>query len=388
MQKVLATICHREGLITRGNSMVTNATSEQHAGNVADLRPAAPNTLRSPGVAGLLAELHATRVTMAATERSERAQTLAERQAQVAALLADLRATRVAAAAVAHNERARTLAERQVEVAELLAELHATRVTMAATERSERARTLAERQAQVAALLADLRATRVAAAAVERGRRQVEVALRRELVAGRTAIREGDDQPKPHAPATPAPPASPPGAARVATVAKPRNGNGGAPAVRTGAAPLPHLGYAGLVAYAQMTRVAILRELERGEFGSEALQRHLEAHLESLQNHLQPLLDEVAALPPGDAPRKTQLLEAVEGARRSVETLSGDLGALPWPTAPEQQSAFAATIARLYDRLKPLQERLESATARLGPAPARARANQRGRAPGKARPAS
>ncbi|MGQ9926506.1 MAG: hypothetical protein ACUVS4_06500, partial [Chloroflexaceae bacterium] len=315
--------------------------------------------------------------------------TLAERQAGVAGLLAELHATRVMTAAAERDARARTLAERQAGVAGLLAELHATRVMTAAAERDARARTLAERQAGVAGLLAELHDRRVTMAAAERGRRQVEVASRRELVAGRTAIREGDDRRKPYAPATPASPPSLPRASRSSTVAKPRNGNTAVSVARTGASPLPHLGYAGLVAYAQMTRVAILRELERGEFGSEALQRHLEAHLESLQNNLQPLLDEVVALPPVDAPRKTQLLEAVEGARRSVETLSGDLGALPWPTAPEQQAAFAATIARLYDRLKPLQEHLESAAARLGPpAPSRARSNQRARPQGKARPAS
>lgn len=135
-----------------------------------------------------------------------------------------------------------------------------------------------------------------------------------------------------------------------------------------------------------MTRVAILRELERGAPGSEALQRQLEAHLESLRSNLRPLLDEIAALSSTDEPQKTQLLETVEGVRRSVETLSSDLAALPWPTAPEQQKVFAATIARLYDRIKPLQERLESATARLHPAQVRARPNQRGRSQNKARP--
>ncbi|MGQ9926507.1 MAG: hypothetical protein ACUVS4_06505, partial [Chloroflexaceae bacterium] len=101
--------------------MVTNATSEQHAGNVADLRPGAPNTLRSPAVAGLLAELHDRRVMTAAAERDARARTLAERQAGVAGLLAELHDRRVTTAAAERGARARTLAERQAGVAGLLA---------------------------------------------------------------------------------------------------------------------------------------------------------------------------------------------------------------------------------------------------------------------------
>ncbi|MCS6882498.1 MAG: hypothetical protein RMK84_01105, partial [Oscillochloridaceae bacterium] len=223
------------------------------------------------------------------------------------------------------------------------------------------------------------------AAATGQARRRGEVAVRRELIAGRMTVNTSENRPKPSASARPAHSTSsrqPPAQASAPVPDR----RAGARAASNGASSLPGLGYAGLVAYAQMTRVAILRELERGEPGSEALQRQLEAHLESLQSNLQPLLDELAALPSADSPRKAQLVETAEGVRRSVETLSGDLGALPWPAAPEQQKAFAATIARLYDRLKPLQDRLDAVTAHLRPIQPRSRANQRGRSQSKARP--
>jgi len=390
--------------------MVTNATSEHPSRGVADLQNAAPNTLRSVVVARLLEELRATRVADAAAERAQRAATLAERQDEVARLLEEQRATRMADAAAEraqraatlaerqdevarlleeqratrtadaaaeHTQRAATLAERRSEVARLLEELRATRMADAAAERAQRAATLAERRSEVARLLEELRARRRTAAATQRARLRSNAGLRRHRLAAQRSPRRPDEPLKPYVTDDPAlkAPSRKPAASRTANPAR----TPGAPAASTASPALSDLGYAGLVAYAQMTRVAILRELERGAPENAALQRQLEAHLESLQSNVQPLLDELSVVSSGDAQRQEQLLEVVEGVRRSVETLSSDLGALPWPAAPEQQPAFAATIARLYERLKPLQAHLDTAAARLRPGQPRSRAGQRGR---------
>ncbi|MFQ3664355.1 MAG: hypothetical protein SNJ69_18430, partial [Chloroflexaceae bacterium] len=274
-------------------------------------------------------------------------------------------------------QRAQVLAECREAVARLLEEVHAARMTEAATERTRRVKTLVERQAAVARLLEEVHAARMTEAATERARLRANAGLRRHRVAARRYPRRPDEPPKLYVTDNPALKASSRKPAASSTTNPARTP--GTPVAKTAVPALPDLGYTGLVAFAQMTRVAILRELERSDPDSKALQRQLEAHLESLQSNVQPLLDELGAVSSDDAERQKQLLEVVEGVRRSVETLSADLGALPWPTAPEQQQAFAATIARLYERLKPLQTHLETASARLRPGQSRSRANQRGR---------
>lgn len=235
------------------------------------------------------------------------------------------------------------LAERRrAEVAELLGEL--------ALEREEGA---AERRERIGAQLEDLR-RRVADYLAEGGQRRA---------------------------------ARPLASAAPARIRAPRRAS--PPPAATSAAPLAHapraeagqrLGQVGLVAYAQMARVVVLRELESGAIVGEAQQRQIDACLDGLTSSLRPFLDELHAAQGGQsAEQRAQLLEVVDGVRRSVASLTGELSAAPWPTSPAQRQAFGALVERLRRRLAPLQEELDAAALALQADEPRPRAGRRAR---------
>ncbi|MEI7644525.1 MAG: hypothetical protein WCJ55_09605, partial [Chloroflexales bacterium] len=117
---------------------------------------------------------------------------------------------------------------------------------------------------------------------------------------------------------------------------------------------MQRLGQVGLIAYAQMARVSILRTME-GESLSEDQEHQIGVHIDGLVNNVQPFLAEVlVATGQLNAAERGQIGEIVEGVRRHVVALHDELAQATWPTGASQRQ-----------RLAPLRDELEATAQAL-----------------------
>jgi predicted flap endonuclease-1-like 5' DNA nuclease len=124
-------------------------------------------------------------------------------------------------------------------------------------------------------------------------------------------------------------------------------------------------GQAGLVAYAQMARVTILRVLEGGA-PSDDQELQIGAQVDGLSGNVQPFLAELMRTFGRFSPtERNQMGEIVLGVQRNVVALSRELETSPWPTAPAQHEDFRRMIEDLRHRLAPLLNELDVAAQAL-----------------------
>jgi predicted flap endonuclease-1-like 5' DNA nuclease len=284
-------------------------------------------------VATLRADLHDDLTLSASALRSSLHDGVAAIREDVLAMLRDLADARRTGGAARHEARVASVYRLRSEVAERLDTLQAERGSRSASTWSELHQGRKARAHAVATQLAALLHTR-----------------------------------RPAAPAPAAPVPAAPAPAALAPAAP-------APAAPAPAAPqaenepqgdlMQRLGQVGLIAYAQMARVAILRTLETGTLG-EANERQVVAHIEGLAGNVHPFLAELTrALGQLNAAERSQLGEIVDGVRRNVTALHDELDLAPWPTGPSERQAFRQLIDDLRRQLAPLRADLDTAAHAL-----------------------
>ncbi|MBX0331512.1 hypothetical protein K2Z83_28055 [Oscillochloris sp. ZM17-4] len=272
---------------------------------------------------------------------ADQRQTLAAQAAQlhdvVANALADLDADHAASAESQRIYLSTTISALRDDVADLLQSLSDDRRARAADRQSQRAYELRDLRQQVANYLDDLSANRAAraaeqAAALASGR-QARVDDVADMLMDLRASRPADSSPTP-----------------ASLDMAEHEGD-----------MVQRLGQAGLVAYAQMARVTILRALEGGAT-SDAQERQISAQIDGLVGNVQPFLADamraIERLSPAD---RDQLLEIVSGVQRNVTLLSHELESAPWPTTPAHRQSFRRLVEDLRHRLVPVVGALEEA---------------------------
>ncbi|NTV63537.1 MAG: hypothetical protein HGA65_08385 [Oscillochloris sp.] len=258
-----------------------------------------------------LARYRTDRRSLATLQRRQLAAQSAQIHNHVIETLADFAADQVGAASFQRAQLRVAVSAIREEVADLLQSVAADRRDQAAAAQQRRAQDLDDLRRQVAAYMHDLRAQRTARAAEQWAR------LR-------------------HPRAAAAPPAAPDGVAQ-------------------------RIGQAGMVAYVQMARVAILRALEHASPG-EAQERQVGPQIEGLIGSLKTFLAESALSRDQLSPaERSQLGEVLAGVQRNLVALILELETTPWPTATAQRQTFLRLVEDLRRRLSPLREELDVA---------------------------
>ncbi len=133
-----------------------------------------------------------------------------------------------------------------------------------------------------------------------------------------------------------------------------------APHAAEGSDLMQRIGQVGLIAYAQMARVTILRALEGGTLDEEQ-ERQIGAHIDGLVGNVQSFLTEIRhALGQLNSTERSQISEIVEGVHRNIVTLHNELEHSHWPTGPDQVESFRRLATNLRLRLAPIHGDLDA----------------------------
>jgi predicted flap endonuclease-1-like 5' DNA nuclease len=265
----------------------------------------------------------------------------------VAALRAELDAELALSASVLHSRLHEDVAALRDSVIAMLQDMADTRSEDAAAWREVRTQQFQQLREQVSARLSELSAERDERTASQWDELRLARQTRTRDVANMLGAQRAQ-RPATHKEALPTAPAS----AQAAPTAE-------------GSSLMQRLGQVGLITYAQMTRVAILRTLETGALG-DAQERQIGAHIEGLTSNVQPFLTEtLLALGQLKTAERGQLAEIVEGVRRNVVALHDELELAPWPTGPSQRQVFSRLVEHLRHRLAPLRAELDAAIQAL-----------------------
>jgi len=133
-----------------------------------------------------------------------------------------------------------------------------------------------------------------------------------------------------------------------------------APQSAEGSDLMQRIGQVGLIAYAQMARVTILRALEGGALDEEQ-ERQIGAHIDGLVGNVQSFLTEIRhALGQLNSAERSQISEIVEGVHRNIVTLHNELEHSHWPTGPDHVETFRRLATNLRLRLSPIHSDLDA----------------------------